>query len=298
MTHLQQVLLGLTILVLALPGNGQVEEATTVGRLEIVPLESRVFGNTRNIRVWLPGEIAPGEKAGRLYPVLYVNDGEDLFDAGTSVYFSAEWQFDETLSHLLRKDVVEPFIVVGIDSGGRASRAREYLPYRDEFLSPPVRKPSGMLYADFLETEVIPIVEARFPARTDKRGRALGGSSYGALVALHVAMSRPGLFDRLLLESPSLYVDDFHILRDLQQNGLSVSALYLGAGTGEIGSGPCGSHPPSLEVVEGIVDLAHLLIRLGMPRRYIRLEVAPCATHSPVAWAERLPAALTFLFGE
>lgn len=269
-----------------------------VGRVEVHELKSNVFDNTRKIRVWLPYSGSGINGTEGHYPVLYLNDGQDVFDASESVYFSTEWMADETLTSMIADGTIEPIIVVGIDSGGRLSRSREYLPYPDEYLTPPEMSPSGSLYAQFLETEVIPLIEAQYPVRSDKTGRTLGGSSYGALVALYVAINKPELFGQLLLESPSLYVDDFHILHDIERNGLDVDRIYLGAGTNEIGVETCGAHTDYMQVAKGILDLAHTLINHELADDQILVNIQPCANHSPAAWARRLPAAFSFLFGD
>jgi predicted alpha/beta superfamily hydrolase len=290
-SFVRPVLLGV---LLALPALGDSSEIT--GNVEILDLESEIFGNTRKLRVWLPYDAATEAHSDVEYPVLYLNDGQDLFDAGESIYFSSEWMIDETAARLVADGTISPIVVVGIDNGGRQQRAREYLPYPDEFLTPPEPDPVGTRYADFLELEVMPLIEERYPVRSDKAGRTLGGSSYGGLIALHVAVTRPNLFGQLLLESPSLYVDDDHVLRDVRQQGLSVSRIYLGAGTNEIGTEQCGANDSYIEVVRGVLDLSNILVAQEFPADQIAINIEPCAEHSPAAWARRFPAAILFLY--
>lgn len=204
--------------------------AQVVGELELHELTSRVFGNTRTLRVWLPPGYSEPENLDRRYPVLYLNDGQNLFDAETATFGSREWRADETATGLIRDSLVRPLIIVGIDHGGRRERAREYLPYPDDSLDPPEPDPQGRLYGAFLESEVIPFVERHYRVLPEKENRALGGSSYGALVSLYVAQSRPHLVGGLLLESPSLYVDDSRILRELDSRSVGVDRVYLGWG--------------------------------------------------------------------
>jgi enterochelin esterase-like enzyme len=266
------------------------------GHLEIVEIESKVFSNTRKIRVWLPLADAEVRSHGDRYPVLYMNDGQDLFDAEESVFFSGDWMIDEILHSLIKDGKIRPTIVVGIDNAGRRGRAREYLPYPDSYLTPPEPDPMGSLYASFLKLDVIPLVESRYPVQSEKAGRTLGGSSYGALIALYVAVTEPELFGQLLLERPSLYVDNGHVLKDVAEIGLNVDRVYLGAGTNEVGGKSCGDHGGYIEVVKGILDLANILVNKGMPADQIRVNIEPCAIHSPAAWSRRIPAAASFLF--
>jgi len=121
------------------------------GELVLLEIKSSVFGNTRNLRVWLPHDYHNQDNQIRHYPVLYLNDGQDLFDSTTAILGTEEWRVDETVGSLILDGSIPPIIVVGIDNAGRAGRPHEYLPYPDEFLSPPEPSPRGDLYAFFLE---------------------------------------------------------------------------------------------------------------------------------------------------
>lgn len=266
------------------------------GTLEIVPLESEVFGNRRSLRVWLPPGYSPD---GDRYPVLYLNDGQNLFGPATSPSSpgAATWRVGEAAGTLIASGAVPPFVVVGIDNAGRRGRAREYLPYPDTFLQPPEPDPQGARYAAFLADEVLPLIEGRYRVRRTAAGRALGGSSYGALIALHVAITRPGLFSRLLLESPSFYVDDDHVLRDAERAPLALDRVYLGVGTNELALPGCPDNPGNAEAVDGVRRLARILEQRGLQgggRLLVTIE--PCAEHREADWARRLPDALRFLF--
>jgi enterochelin esterase-like enzyme len=96
-----------------------------VGDLRIEPLTSRVFGNTRMLRVWLPPGYDNPANAARRYPVLYLNDGQNLFDPATNVFHPREWHVDETVTTLIASGAIPPMIVVGIDNAGAAERSME-----------------------------------------------------------------------------------------------------------------------------------------------------------------------------
>lgn len=281
---------------------GQAQTATVPdsnprGRLQMLELTSRVFGNTRLLRIWLPIGYDDPENRTRSYPVLYLNDGQNLFDSSTALFGSGEWQVDETAADLQRAGRIRPLVIVGIDNAGRRERAREYLPYPDAFLRPPEPDPQGRLYDEFLAQDVIPLVEQRFRVERRREGRALGGSSYGALVAVSVAVSRPDLFASLLLESPSFYVDDHHIFRDAASAGLRLARVYLGVGTNELGLEGCPEHPGNAEAVNGVRRMADLLHAAGLrDGQQVSVVVEECAVHNEAAWARRFPSALQFLF--
>ena len=171
------------------------------GDLRLHEFRSRVFRNTRFLRVWLPPGYDDAENAGRRYPVFYLNDGQNLFEAATA-FAGIEWQVDETADRLIREGVVPPMIIVGIDNTGK-DRIREYMPHRS--MNPMMLRVQGRHYPDFLMKEVMPFVERNYRVATGPENTGLGGSSLGALIALYTAMARPGVIGRLLLESPSLW---------------------------------------------------------------------------------------------
>jgi predicted alpha/beta superfamily hydrolase len=226
-----------------------------------------------------------------------LNDGQDLFNPATTLSGSDEWQVDETVWRLIGEGEIPELIVVGIDNGGRRGRMREYLPYPDEYLDPPEPNPVGGLYGEFLESEVFPFVESRFRVATDGEGRWLGGSSYGALIALHVAITRPGLVSRLLLESPSFYVDNDRVLRDAETADLQLDRVYLGIGTNELGLEGCVEHPDNTLAVAGVRELSQILEDQGIGRGEVKVAIEECGEHTAAAWARRFPEAIRFLAG-
>lgn len=257
-------------------------------RLEIVDLSSRVFGNTRQLRVWLP----PGYDADarRRYPVLYLNDGKNLFDVSADSLSGAEWRVDETAELLVREGKIEPMIIVGIDVAND-DRADEYLPFEDKHYFKPTPGPHGADYPAFLFEEVVPLIDARF--RTDPDRRALGGSSYGGLITLYTAIARPGALDALLVESPSLYVDDAHILSLAEETKDWPSRIYIGVGTHE-GASECRDDNRADEPVADVRALEKIL-EAARPSPALMVVVEACGLHREQDWARRLPVALEFL---
>ena len=104
-------------------------KSTVTGTLEVIPLKSDVYGGKRTLRVWLPTAYSASSNSARRYPVLYIFDGQDLFDRCTSRPGQDEWHVDETLTDLIAKRAVEPVIVVGIDNAGPGHREDEYSRY-------------------------------------------------------------------------------------------------------------------------------------------------------------------------
>ncbi len=302
--HLRSLTVLLLFLMMAVAGaatarQAAVQSSAVTGRLDILDFSSNIFANTRKLRVLLPPSYAPtGTDA---YAVLLLNDGQDLFDADTAVYARAEWRVDETLAGLWLAGDIPEFIVVGIDNAGRTGRANEYLPWYDEYLSPPLREPQGSRYPDFVVREVLPFLKARYRIKSGPENTAIGGASYGGLAALYTATLRPEVFGRVLVESPSIYVNNEAMLALLgeQQFGLSWTRAYLGAGTHEhIGAATIACNTPAnTELPLQLTRLETLLgQKLTDPGRVLKM-VSPCSTHHAASYARRFPAAVVFVMG-
>lgn len=293
----------LVTLVLAIPCSSTGQSAATVlppsvqGALRLESFTSRVFGNTRTLRVLLPdGYDAPAQQQ-RRYPVLYLNDGQNLFDVATSTFNRMEWRVDEAISALVAAGRMREIIVVGIDHAGRRERFREYFPYVDVYLRPAEPNPQGRQYPTFLVEEVVPFIEARYRADRDPAWRGVGGSSAGALAALYTVIARPGVFGRLLVESPSLYVYDARVLKEAEQVARWPERVAIGAGTNESARDQCDPAEREPELVRDVRRFADVVGRAGVSADRVRVVVVPCARHDEEAWAARLPEALAFLYG-
>jgi enterochelin esterase-like enzyme len=260
-----------------------------VGDLRLHEFRSHVFRNTRLLRVWLPPGYEDAENSERYYPVLYLNDGQNLFEAAVA-FGGVEWQVDETADRLIREGVVPPMIVVGLDNAGK-DRLREYMPHRS--MNPVMLRVQGRRYPDFLMKEVMPFVEQTYRVATSPEKTGLGGSSLGALIALYTVMARPGVFGRLLLESPSLWASNRQVIKDSRAVKVWPERIYLAAGTAE-----AGSPERDRTVVDDVRELAAILRRAVLSERRLRLVIKDGAGHSESAWAERFPEALRFLFGD
>ena len=140
--------------------------------------------------------------------------------------------------------------------------------------------------------EVVPFVERTYRVSRRTSARAFGGSSYGAVAALLTVLERPGMFGRLLLESPSLYVGGRYLLRKARRAPRWPARVYLGVGTAETSRAEI-----NRETVENVRVLESILQGAGLGMRRLKVVVEEGATHSENAWAARLPEALKFLFG-
>ena len=265
----------------------RVEAAT--GDLRLHEFRSRIFNNTRFLRVWLPPAYDDPANAGCRYPVLYLNDGQNLFEPSTS-FTGVEWQVDETADRLIREGVIPPMIIVGIDNTGR-DRVREYMPYRS--LQPVILRVQGTRYPNFLIKEVMPFVARNYRVAVGPENTGLGGSSLGALVSLYTATVRPGVIGRLLLESPSLWASNRQLIKESRQIRTWPERIFMAIGTAE-----AGQKDRDQSAVDDVRELAAIFRRAGLDHKRFQLTVEEGATHHESAWARRFPQALAFLFGK
>jgi predicted alpha/beta superfamily hydrolase len=261
---------------------------SATGDLRLHEFRSRVFQNTRFLRVWLPSGYDAAENAGRHYPVLYLNDGQNLFE-GATAFNGVEWQVDETGDRLIREGVVPPMIFVGMDNAGR-ERIREYMPHRS--LNPMMLRAHGTRYPAFLFKEVMPFVASHYRVASEPENTGLGGSSLGALIALYAVAVRPGVIGRLLLESPSLWASNRQLIRQSRGVKRWPERIFLATGTAE-----AGRKDKDQSVVDDVRELAGIMRRAGLDDPRLKLVIEDGATHNEAAWARRFPEALTFLFG-
>lgn len=259
------------------------------GDLRLHEFRSRIFRNMRFLRVWLPPAYDEPVNADRQYPVLYLNDGQNLFEGSTS-FNGVEWQVDESADRLVREDVVPPMIIVGIDNAAR-ERIREYMPHRS--LHPIILRVHGTRYPSFLFKEVIPFVSRHYRVASGAENIGLGGSSLGALIALYTAAVRPGAIGRLLLESPSLWASNRQLVRQSRGVKRWPQRIFLATGTAE-----AGRKDKDQSMVDDVRELAGIFRRTGLDESRLRLVIDEGASHHESAWARRFPDALAFLFGE
>jgi predicted alpha/beta superfamily hydrolase len=248
---------------------------TVVGTVRVLPeLHSPQLDVGRDILVYLPRSYASRE---RRYPVVYMQDGQNLFDAATS--FGEEWRVDETL------EAAEPgveAIVVGIPNAGE-QRCDEYSPWED----PENGGGCGDAYLDFLVDTVKPRVDAAFRTLADREHTGILGSSMGGLISLYALFHRPDTFGFAGVMSPSLWFAGRAVFRFVQSAPVPPGRLYLDVGTGE-----------GAEALDDARRMRRLLLARGFrPGRTLRYLEDPGAGHTEAAWAGRVEGALRFLLG-
>jgi predicted alpha/beta superfamily hydrolase len=217
----------------------------------------------------------------RRYPVLYMHDGQNLFDPSTA-FGGNEWRLDDTAEELIERGAIEPLIIVGIYNTGE-QRIHEYTPTADAKLG----GGKADLYGKMIVEEVKPFIEKTYRTLPGAENTAMGGSSLGGLVTLHLGLQYSNVFGKLAVLSPSVWWDNKYILREIEQLPAKPPLkIWLDMGTAEGGM--------SLEDTEMLRDAMSVKgWQVGRDLAYSEIEGA---THSEIAWAERVGPFLKFLF--
>ena len=241
--------------------------------------QSRFLTAQRTLVVYLP----PGYDAdpARRYPVLYMQDGQNLFDAATSV--GAEWRMDETAQELISGGAIQPMIIVGIYNAGE-ERIAEYSPTRD---SKQGKGGKADQYGQFIVEELKPFIDREYRTLADAANTGLGGSSLGGLLSMYLGLKYSGVFFKLAVISPSVWWDRQFIVRRV--NAVSQKPpqrIWLSAGTDE-----------GKNVVGDAARLRDALVAKGWDLdhdlKYVEIQGG---RHDENAWATVVDPMLRFLF--
>ncbi|MBU6213974.1 MAG: hypothetical protein KGP01_05980 [Actinomycetales bacterium] len=274
-----------------IPAQASNANGTVVGNLTLATLAMPQYadGRSRTIRIWTPKAYDPAD-TNRRYPVLYMHDGQNLFDASTS--FAGEWEVDETVSALMA-DGYRGAIVVGVDNS--ADRLNELSPPWPRNPGTPITAPSGDKYASFIVSTVKPYVDAHFNTLPGRDTTGVGGSSMGGIISFYMGLTYPAVFGKVLAFSPSfpLYVKRDYLARiaaiDFSPAG-AATRLYLysgGAGDGAMSENG---------IAKSLPAVVSALKRSGYPAAQVKSHVWAIASHSEGFWAAEFLTAFDWLF--
>ncbi|MDN3921953.1 alpha/beta hydrolase [Roseateles violae] len=272
------------------------------GRLERLTLPAWRHVAERPVEVWLP----PGYDGRRPHAVLYMHDGQMLYDAATT-WNQQAWALDQVAAPLLAEGKLQDFIVVGIWNAGEARRA-EYFPqawlpliepaserqrYIDEALQ---GQPRGDAYLRFLVEELKPAVDARYATRPEREATLLMGSSMGGLISVYALCEYPQVFGAAAALSTH-WIGLFERNEAIPAAALAYLErrlppperlrLYMDRGTTELDA--------LYDRAQAGVDA--LLARKGYGPPRVVSRVFEGAGHNEAAWRARLDQPLQFLLG-
>jgi predicted alpha/beta superfamily hydrolase len=247
------------------------------------------LGRTRRVWLYLP----PGYRTSRRrYPVLYLQDGQNVFDAATS--YAGEWGVDETLDslHALGDPGV---IVVAVDNGG-AERIDEYMPWK-AVTGDLAGGGQGGQYVDFLAQTLKPYVDAHYRTLRDPAHTGIGGSSLGGLISCYAALKYPRVFGRAIVFSTPFFLNPqlYAMARAFRQRR-PATRFYFDMGAAE-GLGSQGL--PDSAMVRSQRAMVDTLAAARVDTvRDVRDIIRADGQHKEWFWRREFPAAYLFLFGK
>ncbi len=254
-------------------------DATTAAR-NVIKLSPDFYipqlGRSRRVWVYLPPDY---DDSGKEYPVLYIHDGQNVFDAYTS--FAGEWSVDENLNELAETGREVP-IVVAVDNGGTL-RIDEYSPWYNSRYG----GGEGEQYIEFLANTLKPFIDSTFRTRAEPGSTGIMGSSMGGLISFYGALKRPEIFGKAGIFSPSYWFSDSLWTFAREAGKQHPIRLYQLVGTGE-GSG----------TVSHVLQMQDTLLSVGFTEDEIKSKVVEGGQHNEQFWRSQFREAFLWLFPE
>lgn len=232
------------------------------------------LGRKRRISVLLPHNYYESNKK---YPVLYLHDGQNLFDEYAPY---GNWGVDKTLSRLASQGFGD-VIIVAIDHGG-VLRIQELLPYT----TPRYTDAEGDLYLRFMIDDLKPMIDSRFRVLPDRKSTGIGGSSLGGLISLYAGFEYPHIFGNMMIFSPSLWISEEIYRKAKSFNPGGPTDIYLYAG--------------GMESANHYGQVLRLDNILQEKRKYDDFDIIfshnPSGQHKEIHWGQQFPLALKWLY--
>jgi len=260
---------------------------TITGQVQTITVPGFLDGR----RVWVSLPAGYDKPPDRRYPVLYMFDGQNVFNEATS--FVGEWRVDETLATLTAAGQVTPLIVVAVDNGG-AARLAEYTPWADAGLTGSGR---GRDHLQQWVQVLLPWINAHYRTLPGPTHTGLAGSSLGGLMSLYGGYRYPNVFGRVGAFSPTLSLPPGRLRAYGAQQAQGPGLVYLDMGTREEGNLTDRNHDGIDDHITALRLLSETLLGRGdLDSAHLLAVEDEGARHNEQAWARRFPAAVEFLF--
>ncbi len=263
--------------------NGQ--EATLSGHFRLhQAFQSKLLEHSRDIIVYLPPSYQHDQD--KRYPVLYMHDGNNLFNAATS--FGDEWNVDEHMEHLIQTGQIKEALIIGIYN--TENRDFEYTWNAMTNKNGQVEGGGGPKYARFIVEELKPFIDSEYRTKPDRESTGIAGSSLGGLISFYMGLHYDDVFSHIGVLSPSLWWNNEQSLADVETLPQDLK-IWVDMGTEE------GGDPD--ETLAKTQDFVNCIASKG----YVHGEnllfwLAEGADHSEASWSDRVDRMLCFFFGE
>ncbi|MDU0371534.1 alpha/beta hydrolase-fold protein [Hymenobacter sp. ZK17L-C2] len=260
-------------------GGGSCQSTALQPNVQVLSATFQVpqLNRTRRVWVYLPNDY--GTAAAKRYPVLYMHDGQNVFDACTS--FSGEWGVDETLSQLQQQGVdATGSIVVAIDNGG-SDRLNEYSPWNN----PQYGGGQGDQYVDFLVQTLKPYIDQNYRTLTGREFTGIAGSSMGGLISTYAALKYPQVFSKVGVFSPAFWFAEKPLFQYLRQHPANpATRFYFVSGSSE-----------SQTMVPLMQAMRDSLAKGGVPAANLSFNAKADGQHAEWFWKREFSAAYQWL---
>jgi len=233
----------------------------------------------RDVIVWLPPNYESA--ANEHYPVIYMHDGQNIFDPATSS-FGVDWAIDETVDALIKKKAIPPVIVVGIYN--TPDRLHEYTPGE-----------KGTAYMDFVVRKLKPLIDSTYRTKPGRAQTIVGGSSAGGNISFMLLWKHPDVFSKAICMSPAFRAPDFlpvswDLVKVVQSSNGNPRNVFIYLDNGGVGL--------ERELQPGIDEILTVLKARGYKADSDFVFILDAnAKHSEVDWAQRFPKALLLVLG-
>lgn len=254
------------------------------------------FVEARNVEVWLPPDYETNKN--KKYPVLYMHDGQNLFDPELS-YSKIDWGIDETMTRLISEGKIRPAIVVGV--WNTLKRAAEYMPQKavtfsntKDLKGMPIITENQIIsdnYLKFLVEELKPFIDANYRTRRERENTFVMGSSMGGLISAYAVSEYPNVFGGAGCVSTHWLAGDGAVIEYLKKNlpDPRTHKIYFDFGTATLDAG---YEPYQLKMDVVMREKGYKENKNWLTRKF------EGADHSERAWKERVDIPLTFLIGK
>lgn len=232
--------------------------------------------NTISHKIWV--YVPPNyETSSQKYPVIYMHDAQNLFDASTS--YIGEWEVDESLNNLFNK-TSKGFIIVGIENGGE-ERINEYTPWENEKYG----GGKGAIYIDFIVNTLKPYIDDNYRTKPQQKFTGLIGSSLGGLISYYGGLKFPGTFGKIGALSTSFWFSDEVNDFTKEHGNLKKSKLFMLVGKKE-----------GEDVVVDSEKTMQLLLETGFKSKNIQLKINAKGEHNEAFWRSEFSEIVQWLY--
>ena len=241
---------------------------------------SQLIDETHDFIVYVPQAFR--NDPNRFFPVLFLHDGQNLFDPETSFIKGNYWRVGETADAMIASGEIEPLVIVGIYNNGE-KRIDEYTPVEDKRLG----GGKADAYGQMVVEELRPFVAHQYRTLAGSENCGMGGSSLGGLVTIYLGMRHPEVFGKLAVLSPSVWWHNRVILKFVEQlRQKTGQRIWLDIGTEE-----------GRRALPDVRALKRMLVKKGWRQgRDLEYREIPGGQHTEWAWADRVGPLLKFLF--